>query len=194
MDLRPNKNQDEKMKNFFLSQEDQNSDRSLESSNETLAENHGENALCHWQGPEYELYPKDNRWYMIAAFVLLAIIIYALITDSPIMAITFILIGVVGYMYLEKDPEVFDFQITEDGVSAGKNLYEFDNIQSFWIFYKEPHRIILSLHLKEGILPYIHIPIHQEDPEHIREIISSFIPEIKQQPSMIDTIERLLHI
>jgi hypothetical protein len=152
------------------------------------------NTLIDWQGPEYEHYPKEKRWYLIASLILAVIVIYALINNSPIMAITFILIGIVGYIQLEKSPRLLDFKITHDGVMVGKELYDFDNIKSFWIFYEPPHTKILSLRVDALLTPYIHIPVHQIDPVKLREILMEFVPEKKQQPTLIDTIERVLHI
>ncbi|HBO16528.1 MAG: hypothetical protein UR69_C0002G0110 [Candidatus Moranbacteria bacterium GW2011_GWE2_35_2-] len=150
--------------------------------------------LIQWQGPEYENYPKDKRWYMITSFVLVVIIAYALITNSPLMAITFILIGIVGFVYLQRDPQICTYAITSRGVIVEKELYDFEDIKSFWIMYKEPHQRILSLHTEGMLIPYVHIPMHQKDPDQIREILLEFIPEKRQFPSAIDTLERLLHI
>lgn len=159
-----------------------------------MIEEYSEDVLAHWQGPEYEVYPKDKKWYLIATLILAAIIAYAVITNSPIMAITFILIGIVGYIHLQKNPRVLDFKITRDGVSAGNEIYEFDQIKSFWIFYEPPHTRILSLRTKGSLVPFIHIPIHQEDPGKIRKTLLKSIPEKKQSFTLIDTLERLLHI
>ena len=71
---------------------------------------------------------------------------------------------------------------------------EFDQIKSFWIFYAPPHTRILSLRTKGSMLPYTHIPIHQEDPSKIRKALLKSIPEKKQSFTIIDTLERLLHI
>lgn len=150
--------------------------------------------LIEWQGPEYEHFPKEKRWYMIASLILAVIVMYALINNSPIMAITFILIGIVGYIQLEKAPRLLTFKVTHDGVMAGKELYDFDNIESFWIFYEPPHTKILSLRVNALLTPYIHIPVHQIDPVKLREVLLDFVPEKKQKPTLIDTIERLLHI
>jgi len=161
--------------------------------NETL-EKVLENSLMHWQAPEYEKYEKGRRWYLYAALVLLAIIGYAVYTNSPIMAITFILIGVVGYIFINREPKTIGFAITRDGIIAGREIYEFDHIKSFWIFY-EPHDIkVVSLHTKSMFMPFVHIPIHEEDPVEIRRILLEYTPEVKQDPSLVDTFERLLGI
>ena len=196
-DLRKNKMTPEKrteeINAYFQPQTD--TERLLDAPEEQeLLPEYAQDVLLHWQGPEYENYPKDRRWYIIATAILAAIVAYALFTNSPLMTITFILIGVVGYIYLEKGPRVYDFRITHEGVMAGNELYAFDDIEAFWIFYEPPHTKVLSLHMRGTLMPYIHIPVHQVDPVKIREILLGFIPERKQEPSVVDTLERLLHI
>ncbi|MDD3498021.1 MAG: hypothetical protein PHH24_00760 [Candidatus Moranbacteria bacterium] len=165
----------------------------LEKPHDFMISEHSD-VLIEWQGPEYEHYPKEKVWYLVASLILAAIVFYALINNSPIMAILFILIGIVGYIQLEKHPRVLDFKITHEGVMAGNELYDFDSVESFWIFYEPPHTKILSLHTDALLVPYVHIPVHQIDPVKLREVLMDFIPEKKQKPTMIDTIERLLHI
>lgn len=147
-----------------------------------------------WEAPEFEIYSKGMVWYLFAILILVAIVLYAIIIESPIMAITFILIGVVGYMYLQKSPKTVTFSITEDGVRADNELYEVDNIKSFWIFYEDGHINILSLHTKASFFPYVHIPIGKADPVKIREDLVKLVPEERQDRSIIDTIGRVLHI
>jgi hypothetical protein len=155
---------------------------------------YGRKVLSRWQAPEFEVYERGEKWLTYLSIVLVVIIAYAVFTNSPVMAITFVLIGVVGYIYAHKDPKTITFLITEEGVVAGRELYTFDNIKSFWIFY-EPHGIkVASLHLKSHLLPYAHIPIHTEDPVAIRETLLKYVPEVKQEPNLVDTFERLLRI
>ena len=165
----------------------------LENPHDMLLER-GKEVLIHWQGPEYEHYPKEKLWYTVAALALSGIVMYALLTNSPIMAITFVLVGVVGYVQLEKLPRVLDFKVTSDGIMVGGEIYKYDGIKSFWIFYEPPHTKILSLHTDAILTPYIHIPVHQIDPVKLREELLKFVPEVKQEPTLIDTLERLLHV
>lgn len=150
--------------------------------------------LHQWRAPEFEVYEKSARWYIIAAIFIVAMVAYAIFTNGPIMAITFILIGIVGYIHLQKDPRVITFSITVKGVIADKEMYLYDNIHSFWIFYDPNHTKTISLHTKASMLPFVHIPLADEDPVHLRKLLMHNIPEIKQDPGLIDAIERVLHI
>jgi len=147
-----------------------------------------------WQAPEFEVYEKSRTWYLIIGLILLGIITYALVFNNPIMAIVFILIGVVGYLYSEKQPRILDFAITSKGILAGKYLYEFENMDSFWIFYDPPHTKTLSINMRVSAVPFVHIPLEDEDPTVIRDILIKFIPEEKQETGLLDAIERFLHL
>jgi len=150
--------------------------------------------LYSWQAPEFEVYEKSRNWYIIATLFLFVVIIYAILTNGPIMAVTFILIGIVGYIYAQKEPRTIKFSITSKGLLADNNFYPYENIFSFWIFYEPTHTKVISLHTKAPVLPFVHIPIENEEPVKLRELLMQNIPEIKQQPSLINTIERVLHI
>jgi len=151
-------------------------------------------ALLSWRAPEFETLGRDRKWYFYATFALLAIIAYALYTNALIMAITFILAGVVGYIYINKDPRILNFAITENGVIAGREIYDFDNMLSFWIFYEEDGLQVISFHSNSYLLPYLHIPVHDQDPAEIRKILLDYLPEEKHEPGMLETLERVMHL
>lgn len=199
---KPEKKEDP-VKDFFLqdqiraervSQEEEDG-RRLDSERERkIIAMHAKGALAHWQAPEFEVYEQDKRWFLYLALILMVIIAYAIYANSPIMAITFILIGVVGYIYIDKEPRFLDFMITEDGIIAGKEIFEYERIKSFWIFYEEDGSKVISLHMRSLITPYMHIPIGEEDPVKIREVLLENVEEIKQEHNIVETLERLFRI
>jgi hypothetical protein len=150
--------------------------------------------LLSWRAPEFEVSSRDHKWYIYVTTVLLVIIAYAIFTNGLIMAITFILIGMVGYIYIHKEPRVLDFALTEDGVVAGREIYVFDNLKSFWIFYEENDLQVISFHTSSYLLPYIHVPIHDQDPAAIREILLDYLSEEKHEPGIMEVLDRILHL
>ena len=146
-----------------------------------------------WIALEHEPYTVGKKFYFFSTIFLAAIVIYALVSNSPIMAITFILVGIVGYIFLKKEPRTISFSITHEGIIAGNEIYDYDNLKSFWIYYDPPFEKMLNLRSKNNFTPYIHIPIGDEDPVKIRQILINFIPEIKQQHTLVDAVESMLH-
>ncbi len=153
-----------------------------------------EDVLVHWRGPDFEHYPRSKKWYTGVSIIVALIVFYAVWTDSIMMAIVFTLIWLVGYLQLSRPQMVIDFAVTYDGILVGDEMYDFDDIKSFWIFYEPPHTRIISLHMKGYLRPYLHIPLHQVDPVIVHEKLLEFIPEEKQEQNFVDILERLLHM
>ncbi len=162
--------------------------------NSKYLEENEEDVIVRWRGPEYEIYEKSNKWYAGAATVLILIIVYAIFINNPLMVIIFVLISFIGYSYLQTPPRVTDFAVTYEGIIVGNKIYRYDDIDSFWIFYEPPHTRIISLQVQGTFAPYVHIPLHQLDPVDVREALINFIQEKKQEHTIIDTVERILHM
>jgi hypothetical protein len=178
----------------LLNNQPLSSEREITEENLSPKKNHSREILFSWQAPEFETFEREKRWYLWAALILLVIIGYATYTNSPVMAITFILIGVVGYIYLNKEPRILDFQITTKGIIAGKDLYDFESVDSFWIFENSTQLDILSLHIKNRLTPFIHIPFYEENSPQIRSILIEYIPEEKQELTLSDSLEKFFHL
>jgi len=146
-----------------------------------------------WEAPEYENIEKHPGWYWITGGILLAIVVYAIVTNSILMAIVFILIGMLGYIFAERDPRIIHMGISSDGIKVDNYFYEYDDLKSFWIFYEAEEGIkVLSLHSKKTFLPYIHIPIGNTNPILVREVLINYLPEIRQELTVFDRLERLI--
>lgn len=146
-----------------------------------------------WDAPEYENIEKHPRWYWITGGILLAIVIYAIVTNAILMAIVFILIGMLGYIFAEREARIIRMDISSDGIKVDNYFYEYDDLKSFWIFYEAKEGIkVLSLHSKKTFLPYIHIPIGNTNPIIIREVLINYLPEIRQELTVFDRLERLI--
>lgn len=150
--------------------------------------------LLSWEAPEHEPLELGPRSMTVVTVLLVAIIAYALYTNSPLMAITFILIGVVGYLSLYREPRILLFLITTKSVIAGNAFYEYDTLQSFFIYTEPPFENILSIQTSGKLVPYVHVPAFGVDKNVLRDTLDEFIPEEKHEPGLVDTLEKLLHI
>lgn len=151
--------------------------------------------LAQWEALEHEPTHLGSRAVTIAIAALIAIVAYAIYTDSPLMAIVFILIGMVGYLSLNRPEEPIHYAVMDKGIAVGREFYGYDDIASFWILEDHPdfpkHLIIRT----DGLLiSHVHIPLAEQNVEAIRSFILPFVPEQKYEPGLIDTIERIFHI
>ncbi len=153
-----------------------------------------ENTILSWDAPEHEPFELGPRSRLIGTFLLVAIIGYALITNSPLMAITFILIGVVVFLMQGHAPKILNYRLTDQGIYAGKSFYRHDNVHSFHLYQEPGFENILSLHVNGTLLSHIHITFPSENLIVIRQTLRQYIPEETHEPSFVDTMEKFLHI
>lgn len=149
--------------------------------------------LLSWESPEHEPFELGPRSHVIVIVLLIAIIGYALYTNSALMAITFILIGMVGYLLLEREPKTLSFHVTTHGIISGGEFYAFDSIESFHLYDEQPFEDLLSIKTNGILVSHVHIPVITVDKKTLRDILDNYIPEDKHEPSLVDTLERLLH-
>ncbi|NTW46450.1 MAG: hypothetical protein HGB18_05430 [Candidatus Moranbacteria bacterium] len=152
--------------------------------------------LAHWESEGQDSPFLESRKLLVGTVTaLIAIVAYAIYTDSPIMAITFILIGMTGYLLLSRPAESTEYMITEKGILVGREFYEYKAITSFWIIEGHPQfpkHLILDI---AGVLtPRLHIPLEGNDSEILRQVMRKHAPEKEYEPTLVDIVERILHI
>lgn len=144
-----------------------------------------------WQTKEYEKTQKSLAWYAIATFILVSIVAYSLWTESPLMAITFILIGATGYLILERDPKEMRFALTAEGVEADREIYKYSSLRSFSIQEHKHALPTLSLRTTTDIMPFVRVPLGSQDPESIRDYLSHFLKEEEHPVRFVDILENV---
>ncbi len=152
--------------------------------------------FAEWQtlehGHEHEM---SSNVFTGAVVTLIAIVAYAIYTNSPLMAIVFILIGMIGYLSLNREPEMIRFTITTKGISTGREFYEYGHLRSFWILSDHPDiPKELVIETSGALVSRILIPLADQDVDAIRSFLVTCLAEKKYEPSLIDTLGRILHI
>lgn len=159
----------------------------------TLPSRYG-SILLHWDAPEHDPFELGPRATIVTIILLITIIAWALYTNSPIMAVTFILIGMTGYLALGHEPSIIPFYLTNKGLVAGKEFYEYESIESFHLYSEPPFDNLLSIKTNGSLVSHVHIPITTLPVEELRSTLIEFVPEDKHEPGLVDTLEKFLHI
>lgn len=143
-----------------------------------------------WRAPEFIKYKKEKSWFLWAGLIFLAVLIYAIFTKNVFLIITVCLAAFTVYVYALKKPRNIRFGISGKGIKIENQLYAFNNLKSFWIFYDPPEIKELSIRSKKMMMPYIRIPLGKQNPVEIRELLLKFLPERQHKESAIDALAR----
>lgn len=156
---------------------------------------HHNKLLLEWKAPEFISHPKGKRWFLLAGLLIVALIVYALYTDSATMAIVFIVLAGVYYLTHNQEPQIIDIRITELGIFADKKFYPYNQISSFWIVYHPPfvHTLNLKMGNKGG--SRVVIQLNDQNPVDVRKALAKEVPEVEGEgESMPEIITRLLRL
>lgn len=143
-----------------------------------------------WEAPEFEKYEKGAGWFIVLGIFALIIFTIVLLMKNFIFAILIILAVFTIFIYALKEPRLVTFKISGKGITIDTKIYSYDELKSFWIFYEPPQIKELSLKSKKLLMPLIKIPLEEQNPTLIRGALIKFIPEQKQEQSLIDIVAK----
>lgn len=150
-----------------------------------MPENH-----IQWSAPEFEHYQKSKSWFIVTGIVASLLLLWSLLTTNFLFALLIALSYFTFITYAVKRPKEIQLAITSRGVKVEKAIYEFENLKSFWIFYDPPEIRELSLRSKKTVMPYIKIPLGEQNPVEVRRVLIKYLPERKHKESLIDNLAR----
>lgn len=146
-----------------------------------------------WQAPEFQEYKKHPFWFIGLALLIAAVVLYAILIESWSMAVTFILLGILGIVFGSQKPKTVDIHINGVGIQINNVLYNYREIKKFWIIYIPGELKILYLETSSIINRIVKIQLEDQNPQPIREYLKTYIHEdLDQQESLVDVIARKL--
>ncbi|MBD3238359.1 MAG: hypothetical protein GF332_01830 [Candidatus Moranbacteria bacterium] len=150
-----------------------------------------------WEADEFTQYERSKVWYIAGAIFIVSMVVIAIVVfnNNFAMALVFILIGIVAYIYSKKKPRRIKVRMLHGGIEVDDVYYDYDDMEYFWIFYnKPPQDAYISIKRIKKYLPFLHIPIDDADPAAIRKELRKHIDENKHQEDFATVVERILKI
>ncbi len=149
-------------------------------------------ALLAWEAPEFVKHKKGKVWFMMAAIVIAALVLYALYTGSLTMAIAFIVLAGVYYISHHREPQNIQISLSHFGIKVGNRYIPYNQVKAFWIVYNPPFVKAIKLLSTDKIMGEMTLQLGDQDPGPVRKIIIKHIPEFEgREESFADVIIRL---
>lgn len=149
--------------------------------------------LASWKITGFDKHSRGRKWYIIVGLVALSFLVYAIITANYLFAIIIILGAAI--IYIQEKFSHMDktlFAITTKGIQLGDTIQYYNEIKKFWILYDPPEVKKLYFSLKRSFSPNIMIPLGNQNPLKIREILLRFLEEDleKEEEPLAETLAR----
>src|SRR5258708_5273078 len=134
---------------------------------------------------------RERTWYVIGVLIIGAILAGVFFHD---IMFTFVLAlgALVLALHSAKPHRPSAIGIHATGISIDGDHHRFSDMRSFWIHYYPPHIKELSVEFKKGLTHRIHIPLENQNPLEIRQVMVNYVPEKEHEPSLLDHLVRII--
>jgi len=153
-----------------------------------------EEVLYSYTSPSFQRREHSLVWYAVFSLIALILLGYAIVSQSPMMFVVFLLLVILTLLTIQTEPETIEVTITDQGITISEeDTYPYTAIDFFGILYDEDMAFI-SLFLKEGVIRYVKIPLGSEDAEDIADILTQFLDRKDGQERLVDKLDTILQL
>jgi hypothetical protein len=132
--------------------------------------------LISWKIHAYPHYERGAWWYIVMGVLGGALLVTSFITRNFLLAAITVMAGIALVVQGTAKPPIIDVHVTPQGIRRGSHFIRFPSISRFWIVYEPPIKC-LYLNIPRSFFPTIHIPIEDQDPIELREILKQYAAE-----------------
>lgn len=145
--------------------------------------------LISWKAPEYVMYKKNAFWYMGfgIAFALL-LFVSTFILQSFLATVVFTMLGGLLFVYSERRPKIIEYDIRTSGIRIGNRVYLYRELLAFNVIERR-HGIYLVVQSRRTIVPLIHVPLGDADPETVYNTLIEFLDD---DPELTESLGDIL--
>ena len=145
-----------------------------------------------WTAYEFEYKHKSIVWYFVLGIIATGLSLWAFARGSFVEMILYIFGGLSTFLFAIRRPQKRKYSLTSKGLKIDKELYSYQNMDSFWIHYEPDERQELVVRLTHSMIQTISAPLSNQDPVEVRKYLLAFIPEKVEEDSPLDMIARRL--
>ena len=148
--------------------------------------------LASWKITGFDKHHRPIRWYILIGLIGFAFLCYAIITTNYLFAIIVVLGGAIIYIQDTASADQVPFAITTRGIKIGNAEHVYNEIGKFWIIYDPPEVKKLYFSFKGSFSPSVMIPLSNQNPLKIRDILLRFLEEDleKEEEPLSETLAR----
>lgn len=149
----------------------------------------------HWEFPEYEQYVRPHRWYLVMGSLTGLLALTALLSRNYLFLVVILLAAFILFAREARPPRAVRIDLTDKGVSVGREFLLYGDLESFWLIYDPPEVKKLYLQGKGAIRPPLGVPLTDRNPVKVREILRQYLKEeLDREEPPADQVSRDLRI
>lgn len=150
-----------------------------------------------WVAPEYDHREHTADWYWAVGIVSVSLAVAFVIVSNTLLSII-ILLGMGTLLaYAKHPPKNIEYEFSKKGIRAGKTLYPWETLDSFWILeghssaneQRVPKLLLIS---KKTFVPHIVILLNEFILEEVHQSLGHMLREEPQMEPLHDRLMRVI--
>jgi hypothetical protein len=140
-----------------------------------------------WTASEFVQHDKKANWYLILAFVTLAVaaLSYLLLGKDIFAPSVVITLGVVFGIAGSRKPRILDYSISGYGLSVGQKHFNYEDFKSFSLLSEGQVSTVLLMPSKR-FSPTLTLYVPEEETDDVMNALGSFLPLEQHDVGYVD--------
>lgn len=138
-----------------------------------------------WQFEQRPMAPK-SEWLWALAIFGFAMVIFGIILKNYLLIVIIALTVFIIYTSKNKTLEFHSFKLSGEGLYINGKIYPYESFESFWIFKGNE----IAFRSKKRFMPLLITPFNGKDEQIIRKILSEHLPEVEEEESFLDLLQK----
>jgi len=143
--------------------------------------------------PEQQAAHKPAAVTIAIAFIFIGLA-YIYFQKNILTAVFFFLTALIILIFAFKEKRIVFWEITRHGIAIDRSFFPHQELKSFWIEYQPGYIKEISLKSRKWYQGYLKIPLREDNPLKIREILLKYLPEERHEDTLIEMVSRKLGI
>jgi hypothetical protein len=147
-----------------------------------------------WEAPEFEYREKDVSWYWISIIVASIIVAFAVWQKNFLFGFFIVIAEILFVLWGNEMPRAVAFSITEKGVDidSGRKFYPLTQFESYSVFPLDDDWVELIFLFRAKVKTPLKIIFPEASLEELHKNLKTTLKEVEHQPTLLDSIERLI--
>jgi hypothetical protein len=140
-----------------------------------------------WQAYEHEYIERHPDWFWFLGIIAGLAILLSILFSNFLLALIILLGAFSMAMYAKHEPNLAEYSISEKGIKAHNDFYQFKFIKSFWI-QKDRQENRLVIETDRFYLPHVYIPLEDINLNEMEEFLKKHLIEKEYHNSFSEII------
>ncbi len=146
-----------------------------------------------WQAPEFEYRPKSVSWYWISIIVSAAIIAFAIWQRNFLFGIFIVIAEILLIAWGNEMPATLNFALTENDLLIGETKrYQVKLFENFSVNELDDDWAELYFTFKTKFRTPLKTLLPKVKVEEVRKNLKTLLREVEFEPSLLDSLEKII--